>query len=312
MRVLCIMRDQPSRLIIVTGLSGAGRNSGLRALEDIGYEAVDNPPLAIVETLARVDRPLAVGIDTRTRDFSVEDVLSTIDRLRSSASVHPELLFLTASPEALQRRFSETRRRHPLALTGKVTEGIEAEQALTLPLRNAADWVIDTSQLSLTSLRQIIEQRFGLGGPGMTITLVSFGFPSGLPQEADLVIDTRFLRNPHYIPDLREKTGLDPAVRTYISEDPDFPEFYERVGGLIEFLLPRFVREGKKYVMIAIGCTGGKHRSVSLVEMLGTRLSDRGWGVLVEHRNLDMKSVVVPHDNATGNAASQPTVGVEK
>lgn len=306
------MKDQPNRLIIVTGLSGAGRNSGLRALEDIGYEAVDNPPLAMVETLARGDRPLAVGIDSRTRDFSVEDVLSTINRLRSNDSIHPELLFLTASPEALQRRFSETRRRHPLALTGRVTEGIDAEQALTLPLRNQADWVIDTSQLSLTGLRQIIEQRFGLGGPGMTITLVSFGFPSGLPQEADLVIDVRFLRNPHYIPDLREKTGLDPAVRTYISEDPDFPEFYERVGGLIEFLLPRFVREGKKYVMIAIGCTGGKHRSVSFVEMLGTRLSDRGWGVLIEHRNLDIRAVHARRQNASGNVAIPPIPGVEQ
>lgn len=282
------MNGAASRLVIVTGLSGAGKNSVLRALEDSGYEAVDNPPLRMVETLIRADKPLAVGIDARTRDFSAADVIMTINRLRASGAVQPELLFLTAAPEALQRRFTETRRRHPLALSGTVNEGIETEQALTQPLRETADWIIDTSDLSLAGLRQMIDKRFGPGGPGMAITLVSFAFPGGLPQDADLVLDTRFLRNPHYIPDLRPKTGLDPAVRTYIAEDPDFPEFFERISGLVDFLLPRFVREGKKYAMIAIGCTGGRHRSVSLVEMLGARLRGADWTVLIAHRSLDV------------------------
>lgn len=281
------MNGQAPRLVIVTGLSGAGKNSVLHALEDGGYEAVDNPPLRIVETLIRSEKPLAVGIDARTRDFSAQDVIATLARLREAGGVQPVLLFLSASSEALQRRFSETRRRHPLALSGTVSEGIETEQTITHPLRDAADWVIDTSDLSLAGLRQMIDKRFGSGGPGMAITLVSFGFPGGLPQEADLVLDTRFLRNPHYIPDLRSKTGLDPAVRAYIAKDPDFPEFFERVSGLIDFLLPRFVREGKKYAMIAVGCTGGRHRSVSLVEMLAGRLRSLNWSVLIEHRSLD-------------------------
>ncbi|MFT2093541.1 RNase adapter RapZ [Acidiphilium sp.] len=301
-----------ARMVIVTGLSGAGRNSVLRALEDIGYEAVDNPPLRIVETLVRGDKPLAVGVDARTRDFSAEDVLSTIDRLQIRGCVRPELIFITASPEALQRRFSETRRRHPLALAGTVSEGIETEQALTRTLRNAADWVIDTSELSLAGLRQIIDQRFGLGGPGMSITLVSFGYPSGLPQEADLVLDTRFLRNPHYIPDLRDRTGLDPEVRDYIRQDPDFPEFFERVSGLTDYLLPRFVREGKKYVMIAFGCTGGKHRSVSLVEMLGSRLRNADWNVLIEHRSLGSRSAGGAWKAMPGAHQGAPMPGVQK
>ena len=301
-----------ARMVIVTGLSGAGRNSVLRALEDIGYEAVDNPPLRIVETLVRGDKPLAVGVDARTRDFSAEDVLSTIDRLQGRGNVRPELIFITASPEALQRRFSETRRRHPLALAGTVSEGIETEQALTRPLRNAADWVIDTSELSLAGLRQIVDQRFGLGGPGMAITLVSFGYPSGLPQEADLVIDTRFLRNPHYIPDLRDRTGLDPEVRAYIQQDPDFPEFFERVSGLTDYLLPRFVREGKKYVMIAFGCTGGKHRSVSLVELLGNRLRNADWNVLIEHRNLGSRSTGGAPKAMPGAHQDAPMTGAQK
>lgn len=293
------MNGQAARLVVVTGLSGAGKNSVLRALEDSGYEAVDNPPLRIVETLIRSDKPLAVGIDARTRDFSAQDVIATLERLRGTG-VQPELLFLSASAESLQRRFSETRRRHPMALSGTVGEGIETEQDLTRPLRDAADWVIDTSDLTLAGLRQIIDKRFGPGGPGMAITLVSFGFPSGLPQEADLVFDTRFLRNPHYIPDLRPKTGLEPSVRAYIREDPDFPEFFDKVSGLIDFLLPRFVREGKKYVMIAVGCTGGRHRSVSLVEMLGGRLRESKWDVFIEHRNLQ------PTGGTTDFATSRP------
>lgn len=280
------MNEGVPRLVVVTGLSGAGKNSVLRALEDSGYEAVDNPPLRLVETLARSDRPLAVGIDARTRDFSARAVVATLDRLHEIRGTRPELLFLSAATESLQRRFSETRRRHPLALSGTVGEGIETERALLQPLRDAADWTIDTSGLSLSDLRQMIERHFGPGGPGMAITLVSFGFPSGLPREADLVLDSRFLRNPHYIPDLRPKTGLDPEVRAYIASDPEFPEFFDRITGLINFLLPRFARESKKYAMIAVGCTGGRHRSVSLVEMLGSRLRAASWSVLTEHRNL--------------------------
>jgi UPF0042 nucleotide-binding protein len=271
------------RLVVVSGLSGAGRNSVLRALEDLGYEAVDNPPLTLVETLVGAAKPLAVGLDTRNRDFSATEIIETLARMRHADIARPELIFAIASDEVLQRRFTETRRRHPLALQGTVSEGIAAEQEFTRPLRDAADWVVDTSDLPLAALRQMIEQRFGSDNPGLAITLTSFAFPAGIPREADLVFDARFLRNPHYIPDLRPQTGLDRQVRAYVETDPDYAEFLERTAGLVAFLLPRFVREGKKYAMIAIGCTGGRHRSVTLIEALGTILRSHDWVVQVDH-----------------------------
>ncbi|MGC9270296.1 RNase adapter RapZ [Acidiphilium sp.] len=276
------------RLVVVSGLSGAGKNSILRALEDLGYEAVDNPPLRVVETLIGAAKPLAVGLDARTRDFSAAEIIETLARVRQTTGVQAELIFAIASSDALQRRFTETRRRHPLALQGTVSEGIATEQNLTRPLRDAADWVVDTSELPLAALRQMIERRFavpapGLANPSLAITLVSFAFPAGIPREADLVFDARFLRNPHYIPDLRPQTGLDAPVRAYIEADPDYAEFRERLVGLVAFLLPRFVREGKKYAMIAIGCTGGRHRSVTMIEMLAGVLRSQKWVVQVDH-----------------------------
>ena len=288
------MTTQRPRLVIVSGLSGAGKNSVLRALEDIGYEAVDNPPLRLVDTLIGSDKPLAIGIDARTRDFSAEEVVETLLDLRQSGRAQPELIFAVAAPDVLLRRFTETRRRHPLALQGTVGEGIETEQTLTRPLRDAADWVVDTSDLPLASLRQLIEQRFGNHGPGLSITLVSFAFPVGLPREADLVFDVRFLRNPHYIPDLRPQTGLDVPVRAYIESDPDYPEFISRLNGLVAFLLPRFVREGKKYATIAVGCTGGRHRSVAVVEALATQLRAQHDSVQVEHRAIAVEQLEAP------------------
>ena len=288
------MTAQRPRLVIVSGLSGAGKNSVLRALEDLGYEAVDNPPLRLLDTLIGSDQPLAVGIDARTRDFSAGQVVETVDRLRRSGRAQPELVFAVAAPEVLRRRFTETRRRHPLALQGTIGEGIDTEQALTRPLRDAADWVIDTSELPLASLRRLIGQRFGDHGPELSITLVSFAFPAGVPREADLVFDARFLRNPHYIPDLRPQTGLDAPVRAYIESDPDYPEFVSRLSGLVAFLLPRFVREGKKYATIAIGCTGGRHRSVVIVEALAAQLRAQHGAVQVEHRAINIEQFETP------------------
>jgi len=285
------------RVVLVSGLSGGGKASVLRALEDIGYEAVDNPPLHMLEDMvSRSERRLAICVDTRTRGFDAGLVLETRDRLRSNPGLRVELVYTWADEATLLRRYSETRRRHPLAPQGRVIDGISREAALTAPLREAANLVIDTSALPLGSLRLLIERHFAAAsGPAarrMVVSLVSFGYPGGLPPDADLVFDARFLRNPHYDPILRPRTGLDAEVGAYIEADPDFGPFFVRISELIDMLLPRFVQEGKKYATITIGCTGGRHRSVHLVEKLAGHLaaaasgSDAEWRVHVTHREL--------------------------
>jgi UPF0042 nucleotide-binding protein len=283
-------------VVLVTGLSGAGRASILHVLEDLGFEAVDNPPLPLMEELVtRGDRPVAVGIDSRSRGFDTGAVLHTLARLRLNPDLRPELVFAAAEDGVLLRRYTETRRRHPLAPTGRVIDGIQAETALLAPLRDAADMVLDTSDLPLASLRSLVEARFGeasAGFPGMTVSLVSFAYPRGLPRDADLVFDARFLRNPHYDPILRPGTGLDRAVAAFIEADPAFFPFLDRVTDLLTLLLPRFVQEGKKYAGIAIGCTGGRHRSVHVTQCLALRVPELRpsgtppWRVTVNHREL--------------------------
>ncbi len=286
----------PRRVVLVTGLSGAGRASILHVLEDLGFEAVDNPPLPLMEELVtRGDRAVALGIDTRSRGFDVGAVLHTLARLRLNPALRPELVFATADDNVLLRRYTETRRRHPLAPTGRVIDGIEAETALLAPLREAADMVLDTTDLPLSSLRSVVESRFGGASatfPGMTISLASFAYPRGLPRDADLVFDARFLRNPHYDPILRPGTGLDRDVAAFVEADPAFEPFLTKVTDLLSLLLPRFVEEGKKYVGIAVGCTGGRHRSVHVVQCLASRLDELRpagsppWRVTVNHREL--------------------------
>ena len=287
-------------IVVITGLSGAGKASILRALEDLGYEAVDNPPLTLVETLvSRGDRPVAIGLDARSRGFDAPAVLATLDRLRLNPGLRLHLVFALAEAPVLLRRFTETRRRHPMAPQGRVIDGIEEEMALTLPLRDAADMVIDTSELPLPALRRLVEDRFGLGeglgaGPvALMVTLMSFAFPAGLPREADMVFDARFLRNPHYDPILRPRTGMDADVAAYVEADPDFLAFFQSVQGLLELVLPRFVQEGKKYATIGVGCTGGRHRSVRIVERLapilqrlGAARQEQTWQVAILHREL--------------------------
>jgi UPF0042 nucleotide-binding protein len=272
-------------IVLVTGLSGAGKNSILRALEDLGFETMDNPPLATLEDLAaRAERNLAIGVDARSRGFAAGAVLETLERLQADPNLAPSLVFATAGDEALLRRYSETRRRHPLAQSGAVAEGIALERDLTEPLARAADLLIDTTTLPLPRLRAIIEQNFGAGAPGMAISLVSFAYPEGLPRESDLVFDARFLRNPYYDPMLRPLCGLDPQIGSFIEQDPDFSAYYSKIQAMVEFLLPRFVQEGKKYATISIGCTGGQHRSVYMIEKLSAYLGRTGWRVSVTHR----------------------------
>jgi RNase adapter protein RapZ len=272
-------------VVLVTGLSGAGKNSVLRALEDLGFETIDNPPLATLEELAlRSERNLAVGVDARSRGFEAGAVLDKLQALRQSRHLTPSLVFATASDDVLTRRYSETRRRHPLAQSATVAEGIALERDLTLPLADAADLLIDTSNLPLPRLRGLVEHHFGAGAPGMAITLVSFAYPGGLPREADLVFDARFLRNPHYDPALRPLCGLDPEIGEFVEQDPDFAVYFAHITRLVEFLLPKFVQERKKYATICIGCTGGQHRSVYMIEKLSTYLGKAGWCVSVTHR----------------------------
>lgn len=286
------------RLVLVSGLSGAGKHSVLRALEDLGYETVDNPPLAMMEAMAeRADRPLAIGVDSRTRGFDAGRVLAALARFATNPGLRPELVYVTAEDTVLLRRYTDSRRRHPLAPEGRVIAGISEERALTAALRERADLVIDTSELPLAAMRRLVERRFSRGTAAdaqMVVTVVSFAYRRGLPRDADLVFDTRFLRNPHYDPILHSRTGLDGEVGAYIEADPDFPVFFGKVTALLELVLPRFVQEGKKYATIAVGCTGGRHRSVFIVEKLAERLAcgqfaggaGRDWRVLVAHREL--------------------------
>ena len=303
------------QVVLVSGLSGAGKASVLRALEDAGFEAVDNPPLEMIESLVnRTDssRGLAVGVDARSRGFDADAVLATLARLRLNPKLRPELVFAWADEPALLRRFTETRRRHPLSPNSRVAEGIALEQQITAPLHAVADLVIDTSDLPLAALRQRIEARYGPEAAtephqGLSIALMSFAFPAGLPREADMVFDARFLRNPHYDQQLRPLTGSDPAVAAYVAADPDFAAFVNRITGLLNLVLPRFVQEGKKYATIAVGCTGGRHRSVAIVERLTTYLSDKGWRVSAAHRELARESNNAPVANRRGaDAAARP------
>ena len=315
----------PQPVVVVTGLSGAGKASILRALEDLGFEAVDNPPLELLEELVcgsegAAPRRIAVGVDARSRGFDADAVLRTLDRLRHNPRLRPELIFAWADEAVLLSRYTETRRRHPLAPQGRVSDGIAAEQVLTGPLLAAADLVIDTSELPLAALRQLIERRYGAPAAdeapaGLSVSLISFAFPSGLPRDADMVFDARFLRNPHYVPALRPRTGQDPEVAAYVEADPDYPAFFARLTELLRLVLPRFVEEGKKYATIAIGCTGGRHRSVTLVERLASHLSDTGWRVSTTHRELLREGTLartdLRHDGESHMHAPQDIEGPE-
>ncbi len=289
------------QVALVTGLSGAGRTSVLRVLEDLGWETVDNPPLAVVGALLETHdqaSPLAIGVDSRRGNFDAAAAAALVETVRADPGLDVTVVFLTADEETLLRRYTETRRRHPMARAGGVLEGVQRERALFAPLEAIADVVLDTSDMPLPDLRAAVEKRFAVArDSALWIGVVSFSFARGLPKEADLVFDVRFLKNPHYVPSLKPQTGLDQAVADYVAADPDFAAFFGRMTGLLDPLLPRFVSEGKKYLTIAIGCTGGRHRSVMVASRLGAHLRERGWRVAVVHRD-------IPAGAETGAAAS--------
>ena len=274
-------------LVLVTGLSGAGHSTALRALEDLGYEAVDNLPLALLNAPSGFDRPVALGIDSRTRGFTAEALLERIERLRAEPALAVTLLFLTCSDEVLQRRYTETRRRHPLAQDRPVADGIRQERLLLDRLRDEADLVIDSTDLAIGDLKRLIQGQFALDRrPGLAIAVMSFSYRYGLPREADLVFDVRFLNNPHYRPALRPLTGSDPAVGAYIEADPGYAPFFTNLTKLLLPLLPGYEREGKSYLTLAVGCTGGRHRSVFIAERLAGWMAGQGRHVDLRHRDI--------------------------
>ncbi|MHA1109421.1 MAG: RNase adapter RapZ [Alphaproteobacteria bacterium] len=284
--------QQRTRILLITGMSGAGKSAALKALEDSGYEAVDNLPLSLLSSLvtptAGKGRPLAIGIDIRTRDFGIEPLLQEIDELIRNAELEVLLLFLDCDDEVLRRRYSETRRRHPLAVDRPVTDGIKHERRLLSALRDRADQVIDTTNVTLNDLRRQLHGQFSLDeGTRFALFVMSFSYRRGLPREADLVFDVRFLDNPHYQEKLRPLTGLDDAVGAFIAADPGYDSFFDSLTNLLGPLLPRFSSEGKSYLTIAVGCTGGRHRSVFIAEQLAAWLGGQGQRVNVAHRDLD-------------------------
>jgi len=287
-------RSGKAKLVIITGLSGSGKSVVAKCFEDLSYYTVDNLPLPLLrlfldnplELLREHDR-IAVVADVRAPGFAEEfpRLFAEIDRER----IEPTLLFLEASDEVLVRRFSETRRPHPLAPDRPVIEGIHREREILAELRARADMVFDSSEWSIHEIRSQVYRDFaGSPGeePGMVVSLVSFGFKYGIPYGTDLLFDVRFLPNPHFVPGLREQTGQDEDVRTYLDREPDFAELVKRLADLLSYLLPRYRRENRSYLSVAIGCTGGRHRSVAVCERLKGELDTRGWPARLIHRDI--------------------------
>ena len=278
------------KLVLVTGMSGAGKSVALKALEDCGFEAIDNIPLAFLPALTNPQTTgnLVVGSDIRSRDFSADPFIATITPLRLNPEIEFTMLFLDSDDEILRRRYTETRRRHPLTLDRPVLDGIQHERQLLQKIRDAADKVIDTSDYQAADLRTIITSHFASTERRLSLVLTSFSFRRGVPRDADMVFDVRFLKNPHYDPELKMQTGMDEAVGTYIETDSGFSDFYTKLNELLQPLLPRFLEEGKNYLTIAIGCTGGRHRSVYMVQKLGGFLESVGYKVTLRHRDLEL------------------------
>lgn len=281
------------RAILVTGMSGAGRSSALKVLEDLGYEAVDNLPLSLFAGLVRSGdlfgrRPIAIGVDIRTRDFGVEPILEELDKLIDEEELQGQVLFLDCEDETLVRRYTETRWRHPLGADRPLPDVIRLERRLLAKLRDRADVLIDTTDKSTAELREQLTAQFALGDAGrLALFVLSFSYRSGIPREADLVFDVRFLVNSHYDGDLRPLTGRDGGVGTMIAVDPDFEPFFSDLTKMLKRLLPRYEREGKSYLTIAVGCTGGRHRSVYVAERLGQWLDAIGREFHLHHRDLE-------------------------
>jgi UPF0042 nucleotide-binding protein len=288
--------DQPRQVLLLTGLSGAGKSTVLAVLEDLGWETIDNFPVRMLKRLVTMPdearAPLAIGFDSRTRGFVPADVIALVKDLSSRPDIALTFLFLDCAGGELERRFNETRRRHPMADGRPVLEGIAAERELLEPLRRWAEVMIDTTALTSNDLQARVRELFAPAEPdaALTLTLSSFGFARGMPPLADLVFDMRFLDNPHWVPTLREQTGQDAAVGEHIEKDPAFAEGFARIRDLLLLLLPRYAAQGKPYVHVAFGCTGGRHRSVYTAERMAQALRAAGFSPTVRHRNLGSRA----------------------
>ncbi|MCC6488915.1 MAG: RNase adapter RapZ [Candidatus Hydrogenedentes bacterium] len=285
---------EQSRFVVVTGLSGAGKSQALRFLEDLGYFCIDNLPPSLIPAIAELgashERPrtrIAVCVDVRGGE-DLQNLPAYLDEV-SEKGIRPEVLFLESSDAVSQKRYSESRRRHPAASQESVEEGIRRERELLSPIQSRADVVLDTSTMSVGQLRERVAAVFQAGQltPKMAVGVMSFGFKYGVPQEADLVLDVRFLPNPHYIAELRPFSGEDAKVSDFVLDNPDAAEFLERVKGMLKFLLPRYAAEPKSYLTIAVGCTGGRHRSVAVARALATFVREMDCGARLRHRDIE-------------------------
>lgn len=294
-----------NRVVLVMGPSGSGRTTAIAALEDFGYETIHNLPLSLVPRLidGPLDRPLALGLDVRNRDFSVIRVIELIDRLTRDPTLKLDVLYLDTQPDILVRRYSETRRRHPLAPADAPLEGIRLEVDLLAPIRVRADVLIDTSAMTPHELRAEIGRWFDMGHVArLAVSVHSFSYKRGVPRGLDMMFDCRFLMNPYWVHALRALTGLSPEVVDYVAEDPRYPEFITKVNELLLFLLPAHVAEGKSHLAIGFGCTGGQHRSVAVTEAIAKTLAEAGWQVSKRHRELERRAQALP-EVRTGSGA---------
>lgn len=284
-------RRRGGMVVLVSGMSGAGRTTAINVLEDMGFEPLNNFPLSLVETIVApvsdLPRHIALGIETRTRGFSVRALMETLETLRR-LHVQATLVFLDCADETLIARFSETRRRHPLAPAEDPATGVARERAILEEVRGRADMVIDTSDLTPHELKRLLSQRFGEGlAVGLGVSVQSFSYKRGAPHGADMVLDCRFLMNPYWDETLRALDGCHPQIQSFVTEDPLYPAFFKALADLIRMLLPAYKAEGKAHLTIALGCTGGRHRSVAVAEMLGATLTEAGWPVSLRHRELE-------------------------
>ena len=286
------------RLVLVTGPSGAGRSTAIHALEDLGYEAIDNLPMSLIPRLLDgppLPRPIALGLDVRNRDFNATALIELVDLLTRDPRVTLELLYLDCAQPELIQRFSQTRRRHPLAPAETPTEGIEREIDLLAPIKARADHLIDTTDMTPHDLKADIGRWFDASPTArLAVSVQSFSYKRGIPRGVDMIFDCRFLSNPHWVAALRELDGRDPAVVAHIESDPRFALFFLKLRDLIEMLLPAQLDEGKAHLSIGFGCTGGQHRSVAVAEMLAKTLAEAGWPVSKRHRELERRAATGP------------------